>query len=143
MNEKIDNESILFKEIELIQRIIDRMARNSFLIKGWTLTLVVATLLLKGSENMVLIAFIPLIVFWFLDAYFLHQERLFRELYKWVVENRLKTTDYMFDMNTMRFKKNVDKIPRVMISTTLFSFYFTIFILICLYSIVLLLNQGT
>lgn len=71
----------MIKEIELIQDIIKRMAFNSFMIKGWAVTLVVVTLLLKGTEKyQVLLAFIPLLVFWFLDAYFLWQERMYRKL---------------------------------------------------------------
>ena len=49
----------MLKEIELIQDIIKRMAFNSFLIKGWTITLVAVTLLLKGEH--VLIAYISLL----------------------------------------------------------------------------------
>ena len=68
----------MLKEIDIIQDIIKRMAFNSFIIKGWTITLVVVSLLLKGTEKyQVWIAFIPLVVFWFLNAYFLRQERMY------------------------------------------------------------------
>jgi len=40
----------MLKEIEIIQAIIKRMAFNSFMIKGWAITLVVVTLLLRGTE---------------------------------------------------------------------------------------------
>lgn len=53
----------MLKEIEIIQDIIKRMSFNSFMIKGWTITLVAVTLLLRGSKYQVLIAFIPLSVF--------------------------------------------------------------------------------
>ena len=35
-----DNEvkDIMFKEVDLIQGVINRMASNSFMIKGWSLT---------------------------------------------------------------------------------------------------------
>lgn len=36
----MDNEKILLKEIDLAQDVIKRMANNSFIIKGWTITLV-------------------------------------------------------------------------------------------------------
>ena len=68
---KEELEKFMLKEIEIIQDIIKRMAFNSFLIKGWTVTLVAVTLLLRGSKYQVFIAYIPLLVFWFLDAYFL------------------------------------------------------------------------
>jgi len=47
MENKEDIKDFMIKELEIIQGIINRMAYNSFIIKGWTITLVVATLLLK------------------------------------------------------------------------------------------------
>ena len=90
-------------------------------------------LLLKGNSYQVWIAFIPLLVFWFLDTYFLWQERMFRKLYDWVVENRLKTDEYLFSMNAYRFKKQVHKKLRIMFSVTLGWFYGSIGILIAIY----------
>jgi len=55
----------MLKEIEIIQDIIKRMGFNSFMIKGWAITLVVVTLLLSETEYQVWIAFIPLLVFGF------------------------------------------------------------------------------
>ena len=75
MSEKIEIEKFFVEELKIIQDIIKRMALNSFLIKGWAITLVVATLLLKGNKYQVLIAFIPLLVFWFLDAYLSKRNR--------------------------------------------------------------------
>src|SRR3989338_2098141 len=123
MLEKDQTEKFFVEEIKIIQDIIKRMAFNSFMIKGWAITLVIATLLLKGNKYQVLIAFIPLLVFWFLDSYFLQQERLYRELYKCVVENSLKTSDYLFDMNACRFIDNVQSRMRIMFSITLWWFY--------------------
>jgi len=140
----MDKESLkeyMLKEIELIQDIIKRMAFNSFMIKGWAITLVVVALLLKGTNYQVWIAFIPLLVFWFLDAYFLWQERLYRKLYEWVVNNRLKTDEYLFDMNAYRFKDKVQSKLRIMFSITLGWFYGSIAILVIVYSIILSLVQ--
>jgi len=112
MENKESLKEYMLKEIEIIQDIIKRMAFNSFMIKGWAITLVVVvTLLLKGAEKyQVWIAFIPLLVFWFLDTYFLWQERLYRKLYEWVVNNRLKTDEYLFDMNAYKFKKSATQV---------------------------------
>jgi len=131
----------MLKEIEIIQDIIKRMAFNSFMIKGWAITLVVVALLLKGTEYQVWIAFIPLLVFWFLDAYFLWQERMYRKLYEWVINNRLKTDEYLFDMNAYRFKEEVQSKFRIMFSITLGWFYGSIAILIAIYSVLLFLLQ--
>ena len=143
----------MLKEIEIIQNIIKRMAYNSFMIKGWTVTLVAVTLLLKGSKYQVFIAYIPLFVFWFLDAYFLWLERLYRRLYKWVIKCRLKTDEYLFDMdaqNEDRFEEfkeicnistddiKVDSKLKIMFSITLGLFYGSIFVLTLVYTIILL-----
>jgi carbon starvation protein CstA len=129
----------MLKEIEIIQDIIRRMGFNSFMIKGWAITLVVVTLLLRGTEYQVWIAFIPLLVFWFLDAYFLWQEWMHRKLYEWVTNNRLKTEEYLFDMNAYRFEGEVQPRFRIMFSITLGWFYVSIAILIVIYSILLFL----
>lgn len=140
--EKQELRDVMLKEIDIIQDIIKRMAYNSFLIKGWTVTLVVATLLLKGDKYQLFIAFIPLFAFWFLDAYFLWQERLYRKLYEWVINNRLKTDEYLFDMNAYRFKDKVQSKFRIMFSITLVCFYGSIVILIVIYALFILFVKG-
>lgn len=139
MEEKESLKEYMLKEIDIIQDIIRRMAFNSFMIKGWAITLVVVTLLLKGTEYQVWIAFIPLLVFWFLDAYFLWQERMYRKLYDWVINNRLKTDEYLFDLNAYRFKDEVQSRYRIMFSITLGWFYGSIAILIVIYSVFIFL----
>lgn len=72
------------KHLEFIQGIITRMAQCSFWVKGWCVTLVSAFLALyakMGNEKMLVCTIIPIFTFWGLDAYFLKQERIFRELY--------------------------------------------------------------
>ncbi len=141
MENKESLKEYMLKEIEIIQDIIKRMAFNSFMIKGWAITLIVVTLLLKGTEHQVWIAFIPLLVFWFLDAYFLWQERMYRKLYEWVISNRLKTEEYLFDMNAYRFRDKVQSIPRIMFSITLGWFYGPIAIFLIIYLVFLFLVQ--
>jgi hypothetical protein len=142
MENKEDIKDFMIKELEIIQGIINRMAYNSFMIKGWTITLVVATLLLKGDKYNTFIAFIPIVVFWFLDAYFLRLERLYRRLYNWVKDNRLKTQDFLFDLNYKRFEREEESIPRIMFSITLVWFYGSLFGLTLIYVILLLLIKG-
>ncbi|HAG09666.1 MAG TPA: hypothetical protein DCK87_08945 [Desulfotomaculum sp.] len=139
MFEREQKERFFIEELKIIQDIIKRMAFDSFMIKGWAITLVIITLLLKGGSFQVFISFIPLLVFWYLDAYFLWQERMYRELYNWVVENRLKTDDFLFDLNAYRFKDKVQGKLRIMFSLTLGWFYGSIAILIVVYSVFLFL----
>jgi hypothetical protein len=127
----------LFKEIEIIQDNIKRIGTNSFMIKGWTITLVVAALLFKGPKTQVLISFIPIFSFWILDAYFLRLERRYRKLYDWVIANRLKTEEHLLDMDApRRFRKVVKSTFRLMFSTTLVWFYGYLLLLIIAYSII-------
>jgi len=137
---KEELKEFMLKEIEIIQDIIKRMASNSFAIKRWTIALVIITLLLKGSKYQVLLAFIPILVFWFLDAYFLWQERLYRRLYNWVIKNRMNTDEYLFDMNAYRFKDEEQSILGVMFSITLLLFYGSLFILILIYFTLIYFN---
>jgi predicted alpha-1,6-mannanase (GH76 family) len=125
----------MIEELKIVQDIIKRMALNSFLIKGWTITLVVATLLLKGEKFQSFIAFIPILVFWYLDAYFLWLERLYRRLYDWIAKNRLNTDEFLFDMDYRRFIKEEQSKFRIMFSITLGWFYGSIFILTLIYVI--------
>lgn len=138
-----DEESLkeyMMKEVEIIQGIIGRMASNSFIIKGWALTLVVVSLVLERQQ--VAIAFIPLLTFWLLDAYFLWQERMYRKLYAWVTKNRLKTDDHLLDMDAQRFRGEVQSRFRTMFSITLGWFYGSIAFLIAIYGTYLFLLQG-
>lgn len=72
------------KHLEFIQGVINRLASNSFHMKGWSVVLVAAILVLlarEGRLDAAFIAFGPALVFWGLDGYFLWQERLYRALY--------------------------------------------------------------
>jgi hypothetical protein len=73
------------KRLDHLQAIIQRLAGNSFLIKGWTLTLVSAVLgfALKDANNLHLAYFavLPTFVFWGLDGYYLALEIEMRGLY--------------------------------------------------------------
>ena len=39
------------KHLEMIQSIIEKMSRNSFQLKGWTMTLIVATVTLSSKDS--------------------------------------------------------------------------------------------
>lgn len=136
----IDKEKILIEEIKVAQDIIKRMASNSFSVKTWTITLIVATLLFKGSSNHTFIAFIPLFAFWFLDSYYLQQERLFRKVHNWIVEYRPNHTDDLFNMNPVRFKNDVQSVLRIMFSISTLPFYGGIFIMLLSYLSVVYFN---
>ena len=86
----------------MIQGIIDRMGRNSFSLKEWSIGIMIAIFAFAGknTHKAVIITLIPLIVFWFLDAYYLMLERKFRALYDDV---RLKDESSIdFNMNDIK-----------------------------------------
>jgi hypothetical protein len=60
------------KHLEFIQNIINRMSNNSFLLKGWNVTVSSAILaLIIGNPNplLALVALLSSLSFWGLDAY--------------------------------------------------------------------------
>ena len=64
------------KHLEMVQSVINRMANNSFMLKGWAVTLVAGIFVLAGKDTdklYFLVAYIPVIVFWGLDSYYLLQ----------------------------------------------------------------------
>ncbi len=100
--EDLDKLSILMKEIDLIQDCIKRMASNSFFIKGWNITIVAACITMaekQGAYSGYIAAIVSCLAFWWLDTYYLRLERMYQRKYKWVLENRMKTFDNVFDLN--------------------------------------------
>lgn len=72
------------KHLEFIQDVITRMNQNSFQMKGWMVAIVSTLLALYANTTnaaLVLVAIFPTLVFWFLDSFYLWQERKFRGLY--------------------------------------------------------------
>jgi len=97
------------KHLEFIQTIINRMAANSFLIKGWAITLVAALFALSSKDankNYIIISFLPVIIFWILDAYFLSRERAFRCLYDKVRNLDENKIDFSLDISQFKERKN-------------------------------------
>lgn len=80
-NPTLDHESsVVHKHIDALQSIIERMAKNSASAKQWCVALVSAIFALAIKENqsaMAMLAFLPLILFGFLDTYYLHLEKAY------------------------------------------------------------------
>ena len=114
--------------LEFIQNVIARMANNSFLLKGWAVTLVAALFALAAQNtnlNFVILGFFPVIAFWILDAYYLRQERLFRQLFDAI---RVKDADKVqpnesYLMDTGLYEGKVQSWFRIMFSETIGIFY--------------------
>lgn len=134
------SEESFHQELEQIQNVIDRQASNSFKIKGWAVTLIVVVLLFRSKDIHLAVAYIPLVGFWYLDGYYLRQERKFRALYDWVRRNRQDTDDHLFDMDTSRVDDDVKSVPELMGRKSVLVFYGTITLLLTIYSGIVLAN---
>ena len=94
------------KHLEFIQSIITRMASNSFLLKGWSITIVSALIALFADKNnfdYLVIACFPILIFWVLDLYFLRLERKFRGLYDEIIQKN--EDEINFSMEIKHIKK--------------------------------------
>lgn len=124
----------IHKEIDLIQSCINRMAKNSFMVKGWMVTLVAAFVaLLSDKVSEIVIAVLSGVIifcFWFIDGFFLKTEKLFRKKYEWVIKNRhVNNGNCLYDLNP--YNKEMwlnpdEKMPNIvscMFTKTLIPFY--------------------
>jgi len=127
------------KHLEMIQGIINRMAGNSFLLKGWSVTLISALFALSAKDSnqfFLYLAYFPCVAFWSLDGYFLWQERMYRKLYQDVAKKDLESID--FDMNATKFKDKVDSLFSTCLSSTLRLFHGVIFGVIVLIMLIII-----
>jgi hypothetical protein len=73
------------KHLEFIEAIINRVANNSFQIKGWNVALATAAIGFSAAKDShpsaAALAVVPAIALWFLDGYYLALEKLHRDLY--------------------------------------------------------------
>jgi len=121
MNKKIAH-------LGFVQTIISRMATNSFLLKGWSVTLVAAIFALSSKDSdkrYVIIAYLPIIVFWIYDAFFFQKEKLYRKLYKKISVGEVNSDEFTLDLSDSDI--NADNIISLMFSKAILFFYFSLF----------------
>lgn len=75
--------------LQMIEDVISRISSNSFLIKGWSFTVIGGLVTLyftqqdkKWSDSILLLSLAFCVLFWLSDTYYLLQERRFRKLYE-------------------------------------------------------------
>lgn len=103
------------------------MASNSFMLKGWAVTLVAGIFALAGKDTdklYFLVAYVPVLVFWGLDAYYLLQERLYCSLYDKVRETEEGNIDFSLKATIEEFDSNKNCYCSCLFSTTELWFYF-------------------
>lgn len=131
-----DFEEPEMKHLEFIQNTINRMGTNSFYVKGWSVTLVSATFALTFTMSnalLTLIAFLPAVAFWILDASYLREERLFRRLYDAVRSNPDDVDT--FSMDTSPYKTKVKSTTETAASKSLRYFHGAIVVVVLLASV--------
>jgi len=85
------------KHLEFIQSVIARMAQNSFLFKGWAITLAAALTGFGAADSkhaLLAIALFTTVMFWGLDGYYLWLERRFINLYDRVARTSEDQVDF-------------------------------------------------
>jgi hypothetical protein len=144
---------ILHKEIDLIQACITRMANNSFLLKGWYISLITVVLSILFSQDcdiklICLFMFVITIIFWGLDGFFLKIETLYRWKYNWVITERLNgNVHYFYNLDPtnkdmwINPNKKSDCLLNFIFSKTLIPLYGTpMFISIIIFTIKEIIN---
>lgn len=94
------------KHLEFIQSAVNRMANNSFLLKGWAVAIAGALLTFSFKElnpRYVLVSLIAIASFWLLDGYYLSRERLFIKLYDHT--RKIENAKIDFSMDTSSFRR--------------------------------------
>ena len=91
------------QHLEMIQGVINRLAKSSFLLKGWSVILISGLFALSAKDSklyFIYLAYFPALAFWGLDGYYLRQEKLFRKLYDKVRVMPEADIDFSMDTST-------------------------------------------
>ncbi len=106
------------KHLEFIEAVISRLAGNSFQMKSWNVALATAAIGFAATKDShptaAAIAAVPSFAFWFLDAYYLGLERLYRDLY--AAANAGTKTAYDLNAGDLTFGKWLDEVFRVSVA---------------------------
>lgn len=146
---KEEKQENLHKELDLLQGAIARMANNSFLIKGWAMTLMSA-LIAFGKDSIIdsphgayyLVGMAGILVpFWWLDAFYLRQERIFRKIYEKVIADPEAANRTRYDLNPRKLAEDVQSVWRIMFADFMKWFYIS-FLLLILIGIAVKLTGG-
>ena len=115
------------KLLEIIQDNIARFSNQSFLIKGWTITLLSALLVFsKGTPEIkynLLFGFL-VVSFWGLDSYYLLQERKFRKHFNNIISGTNDKIDLELGYlsSSFSFWKSLTSMPSLIFYSSLLVF---------------------
>lgn len=126
--------------LEMIQKVVDRMGNNSFLLKGWAVLVIVAIFTFTNecsNVKLILLTNIPLIIFWGLDSYYLLLERKYRLLFDYVRIN-IEEENVDFNMNPNIISIQVKDSKKVCFLNCLFSMTELLYYGICIITTILI-----
>ena len=125
-----DKDEIQLAYLNLIQGVVSRMGGNSAIMKGFAATTIAAMYGMCVAECVkcyyLIVAFIPLIAFIFLDVYYLQSERRYRNLYNLVAEKEIPPGLLYLNLRNPYFDKFKSKINK---NTGIFKTLFSISII--------------
>ena len=139
--------------LQMMQSNIERMASNSANCKTWLITIVSGFLAIgcnvTALNGWILITLVPIIMFWYLDGYYLSLERGFRNREKdFLNKVNSEGDDYknaLYNFKQFSKKKiNEGELQKGLIKTTglwksksVLSFYLSIFVIVVVITIIL------
>ena len=124
----MDEEAARIEHLKLVQIVISRLAGNSFALRvgvSPAIGAVVTAAVVISQEFLVLVALLVVITFWYLDAFYLAQERAFRALYDFVRKGNGQAfgSESYFSMVHVTPRGFSRQILKTMSTTTLCVFY--------------------
>lgn len=124
----MDIEEKRVKHLEFVQSNISRMNQCSLQMKGWMITVVTALLALYaasisvetgyGNSVFIYIAVAPTVLFWYLDSFYLQQERRFRGIYNNLIDPTKANEINVFEMPLERYDGCKYCLLKIMFSKT-------------------------
>jgi uncharacterized membrane protein YjfL (UPF0719 family) len=135
------------RHLEMIQGAVSRLANDSFLVKGWAITvagIILGFAVTADRQALALVSLIPTLIFWMLDTYYLRAERLFRAFYRRAVEHPEQVGYFRMDATSKAFKdhltdseKDATKRRAVALSATVSVLYLGLIAAACVTAIAL------
>jgi len=119
------------KHLDYIHNTINRMSTNSFIIKGWTISIVSVLFIFTDNDmnkKLIVVTLLSILVFWYLNGFFLQQERKFRALYDKI--RNLPEKEIDFSMSTKEFKGGRYSLICGIFGRTIWPLYLTIILMV-------------
>jgi hypothetical protein len=121
-----DNPAVI-AHMNLLQSIINRLANNSASCKTWCLTLVGALVSLAGATHVpgiITFGLVPVVIFGFMDAMYLAQEKAYRDHYKVIVKAIREGTYSLANVYELGAKLGRHHFFAALLSWSIFPVYF-------------------